>query len=549
MQGICARLPITTSQGFQRDKVESNSTGADFDDASLAAYLDEIKFQESLVKVVRRLSEIRKSIVVFTRFVKEAEHLASQVESCEIVTAETPAKERDRLINDWKDGKIKTLANVGILTTGVDYPELETVVLARPTKSLALYYQMCLDMETEILTDRGFVKYSSLSKDVLVAAFENGTIRWVPIKSITYRPMYDGEYFVQLKNPHMDFKVTNQHDLLVKYRGKTTYQKVTAEKMLEFKRMHFLPVSGVQDVSDCRLSDWEVLFLGLFLSDGHLNKKTNAITIVQSTSAPERVKRVQEILDGCGFKYGACRSKKEISGKKYSDCIHFYISKGKPRGVQKDKRGWSDLEAFIDKNMNANYELLSQRQFELLLEGVNLGDGSKGNYGYTRRTYRLAMGINELYADRFQSLSVRRGFRCNKASMRCLPNGKIQYILYVKKVSTSSIAGTTCKDEMMNNKIVKRTRPNTYLGNTQEYVWCVENEVGTIVTRRNGKVLIMGNCGRAIRTHPNKKDAWCVDMTDNLSFFGKVENFHIGPNHKGLWELKSGNKTLTNVYL
>lgn len=142
MQGICARLPITTSQGFQRDKVESNSTGADFDDASLAAYLDEIKFQESLVKVVRRLSEIRKSIVVFTRFVKEAEHLASQVESCEIVTAETPAKERDRLINDWKDGKIKTLANVGILTTGVDYPELETVVLARPTKSLALYYQM-----------------------------------------------------------------------------------------------------------------------------------------------------------------------------------------------------------------------------------------------------------------------------------------------------------------------------------------------------------------------------------------------------------------------
>lgn len=35
------------------------------------------------------------------------------------------------------------MANVGVLTTGFDFPELSTVVLARPTMSLALYYQMC----------------------------------------------------------------------------------------------------------------------------------------------------------------------------------------------------------------------------------------------------------------------------------------------------------------------------------------------------------------------------------------------------------------------
>lgn len=34
------------------------------------------------------------------------------------------------------------VANVGVLTTGFDYPALDTVVLARPTKSLGLYYQM-----------------------------------------------------------------------------------------------------------------------------------------------------------------------------------------------------------------------------------------------------------------------------------------------------------------------------------------------------------------------------------------------------------------------
>lgn len=43
---------------------------------------------------------------------------------------------------DFKSGKIKVVANCGVLTTGFDYPELDTIVLCRPTMSLALYYQM-----------------------------------------------------------------------------------------------------------------------------------------------------------------------------------------------------------------------------------------------------------------------------------------------------------------------------------------------------------------------------------------------------------------------
>jgi hypothetical protein len=33
-----------------------------------------------------------------------------------------------------------------------------------------------------------------------------------------------------------------------------------------------------------------------------------------------------------------------------------------------------------------------------------------------------------------------------------------------------------------------------------EMVWCVENPIGTLITRRNGKVAILGNCvGRMVR--------------------------------------------------
>ena len=34
------------------------------------------------------------------------------------------------------------MCNVGVLTTGFDYPALDTIVMARPTRSLTLWYQI-----------------------------------------------------------------------------------------------------------------------------------------------------------------------------------------------------------------------------------------------------------------------------------------------------------------------------------------------------------------------------------------------------------------------
>lgn len=59
-----------------------------------------------------------------------------------MISGDTPAKERKRKIKDFKSGKIKVLTNVGVLTTGFDYPELDTIVMARPTMSLAMWYQI-----------------------------------------------------------------------------------------------------------------------------------------------------------------------------------------------------------------------------------------------------------------------------------------------------------------------------------------------------------------------------------------------------------------------
>lgn len=49
---------------------------------------------------------------------------------------------KEELFQLFHIGELKVLANVGVLTTGFDYPELDTVVMARPTMSLSMWYQI-----------------------------------------------------------------------------------------------------------------------------------------------------------------------------------------------------------------------------------------------------------------------------------------------------------------------------------------------------------------------------------------------------------------------
>jgi DNA repair protein RadD len=73
--------------------------------------------------------------------VDEAEALVDTVPGAAVVTAETKPSRRRAIVEAFRAGDVPVVANVGVLGLGFDYPELDTVVLARPTVSLALYYQ------------------------------------------------------------------------------------------------------------------------------------------------------------------------------------------------------------------------------------------------------------------------------------------------------------------------------------------------------------------------------------------------------------------------
>lgn len=147
-RGFLANLRYFDMTALELDRVKLNSTGADYDEKSLKKEMQRVGMFEYTLDIVKRVMRpkdgvLRNGILVFVRFIEDAERIADELLGfCEVVTGTTPKKEREEILERFKSGETEVVVNVGVLTTGFDFPALDTIILARPTMSLALYYQM-----------------------------------------------------------------------------------------------------------------------------------------------------------------------------------------------------------------------------------------------------------------------------------------------------------------------------------------------------------------------------------------------------------------------
>jgi DNA repair protein RadD len=125
--------------------LEVNSTGADFTTDSLEQFWNDARLKK-MANIIQRIDEKCQRNLVFCSSLRQANTcrnmLAEMGIKAEIVDGKTPMKEREALVAGYRAGEFKHMINVGVFTTGFDVPELDCVVIARPTMSLALYYQM-----------------------------------------------------------------------------------------------------------------------------------------------------------------------------------------------------------------------------------------------------------------------------------------------------------------------------------------------------------------------------------------------------------------------
>lgn len=84
--------------------------------------------------------------IIFSCGVKHTNYLVKDFLRHEIkalsLDANTDREEREGIVNEFKQSDKSILINCGILTEGFDVPDCDTLIMARPTKSLTLYMQM-----------------------------------------------------------------------------------------------------------------------------------------------------------------------------------------------------------------------------------------------------------------------------------------------------------------------------------------------------------------------------------------------------------------------
>ena len=140
--GYLSKLEYFSFDVVDRSALQMNSSGTDFTEASLKRYYKIIDMPSIIVKYSAQLLAKRKNLLIFCSLIEEAQSVVKRIPGAVLLTGETKKEERERILSRFKKGIIKCLVNVGVLTTGFDYPELETVLIARSTMSLSLYYQI-----------------------------------------------------------------------------------------------------------------------------------------------------------------------------------------------------------------------------------------------------------------------------------------------------------------------------------------------------------------------------------------------------------------------
>lgn len=176
-QGHLARLR-SKSAARSADTTGIHVRGGEFVADELEALVDGDGVVDAATDEMIQLAAGRRAWIVFCAGIRHAEHVAQVLIDKGISAAAVHSKlapdTRDQILEDAAAGRITALCNVNVLSEGYDNPQIDCVVMLRPTLSPGLYYQQ---------VGRGF-RTHPLKGDCLVLDFAGNVMRHGPIDEI-----------------------------------------------------------------------------------------------------------------------------------------------------------------------------------------------------------------------------------------------------------------------------------------------------------------------------------------------------------------------------
>lgn len=173
---LTSKVPKT-----QADLSNVKTRGGEYVAEDMERAMDDAALTEAAVNEMEVYLENRKSCMIFCAGVQHAQHvteflrLRGHVAEC--ITGESDDMFRANTIARFRNGEIKFLVNVDVLTTGFDAPNVDGIILLRGTKSTGLYVQ---------ILGRGMRTHPGKA-DCMVLDFAGNILRHGPVDAITVK--------------------------------------------------------------------------------------------------------------------------------------------------------------------------------------------------------------------------------------------------------------------------------------------------------------------------------------------------------------------------
>lgn len=161
---------------IDNSKLRFNSTKADYTEESLEIVYKSNDIDEKILQTIKDIPE-RKSIIVFVPSVANAIAISNRLNGSAAIYGNMDKKDRERAIRRFKQGFIRVIFNVNVLSVGFDHPGIDTIICARPTASLAWFYQ-ALGRGTRIEESK---------KDCLIIDFSGNVKKFGKIENLYYK--------------------------------------------------------------------------------------------------------------------------------------------------------------------------------------------------------------------------------------------------------------------------------------------------------------------------------------------------------------------------
>lgn len=171
--------PLRSLAGKASFNLAGVSTRAgEFVAGALEQRVDAPEATEAIVRESLELAGDRRKWLIFAAGVQHAEHLAEAFTTAGVPTSAVhgglTATERAARLASFKSGTLRALTNCDLLTTGFDAPDIDCLIIARPTLSPGLHVQ---------ILGRGLRIHPS-KQDTVVLDFAGNCLRHGPLDAI-----------------------------------------------------------------------------------------------------------------------------------------------------------------------------------------------------------------------------------------------------------------------------------------------------------------------------------------------------------------------------